>query len=113
MQKIETKKEEIASLEEKLKSNKDLQTHIINYAKSGGKDTAAKKAFSKYKRGELPKMKELRAEHEALWQQKKETYSKYLGDKKELREDLIAKENLELMMGLKDTAIRSQPQAVL
>ncbi len=112
-QDIAVTKELIGTLEEKMAANKELQTHIINYAKSGGKDTAAKKAFSKYKRGELPKMKELRAEHEALWQQKKETYSKYSGDKKELREYLIAKENLELMMGLKDAATRSQPQAVL
>ena len=107
-------KERISALEEKLTANKELQTHIINYAKSEGRDENAKAAFKKFPKGKLPKMKTLRAEHEELWQQKKQAYSEYWSARKEAKEYLIARENIELMMGLKDaSATRSQPQAVL
>ena len=111
-QEMNSSKEQIDLLEDKLTANKELQTHIINYSKSGGKDEAAKEVFKKFRFGQLPKMKTLRTEHEKLWQQKKEFYVKYSRAKKELREYLIAKKNLELMMDPKETA-RSQPQAVL
>lgn len=97
-------KERISVLEEKLSANKELQTHIINYAKSDGRDEKAKAAFKKFPRGKLPKMKTLRAEHEELWQQKKQAYSEYWSARKEAKEYLIARENIELMMGLKDAA---------
>ena len=97
-------KDRISVLEEKLTANKELQTHIINYAKSDGKDEKAKVAFKKFPRGKLPKMKALRAQHEELWQQKKQAYSEYWSARKEAKDYLIARENIELMMGLKDAA---------
>lgn len=97
-------KDRISVLEEKLTANKELQTHIINYAKSDGKDEKAKVAFKKFPRGKLPKMKTLRAQHEELWQQKKQAYSEYWSARKEAKDYLIARENIELMMGLKDAA---------
>ena len=111
-QDIADTREEIDRCEEKLTANKELQTHIINYSKSGGTDEAARKAFRKFKYGQLPKMKQLRKEHEDLWQQKKNSYSSYSGAKKELKEYLIAKKNLDLIMESGEAA-GSQPQAVL
>lgn len=94
--------ERISALEQALSDNKELQTHIINFAKSKGTDKEAKAAFAKFERGKLPKMADLRSEHERLWQEKKQAYVELSEAKKEIKEYLIAKKNLELMLGISE-----------
>lgn len=98
----------ISELEKELEKNKSLQTHIINFAKSGGTDKEAKVAFKQYERGKLPKMKELRAEHERLWQEKKQAYVELSETKKEMKDYLIAKKNIELILGITEEEEREK-----
>lgn len=98
-----------------------LRTHIINYAKT--RDTyvayrkagyskkfrqeheeeillhqAAKNAFDDMGVKKLPKVKELQAEYAKLLEEKKKTYAAYRRSRKEMRELLAVKANVEQIL---------------
>lgn len=60
---------------------------------------AAKESFSHFEKGKIPKMKELKEEYQKLLSEKREMYQEYVQVKKEMRDFLIAKKNMELMLG--------------
>ena len=99
---VEDLKGQLDMIQRDMDSNKELQTHIRNYAKSGGTDEKAKAAFRKYPRGKVPKIKQLRAEHEQLWQRSRKTFSEYASLRKEMKDYLIAKKNIEMMLGIRE-----------
>ncbi len=101
-EKMEVFKDRLDSIRSEMDENKELQTHIINYARSNGTDKEAIAAFKKYKGGRLPKMKELRAEHERLWQESRQIFSEYAGQRKDMKEYLVALKNIEMMLGIKE-----------
>lgn len=108
----------IKDAEEKMASNKELKTHIINYSKT--RDTyiayreagyskkfyeahrdeillhkAAKAAFSDLPNKKIPKVKDLNEEFTRLLSEKKAAYAEYKKIKKEMRDYQIAKQNVE------------------
>lgn len=114
--------ESIKRREERLSTIRELQKTIINYSKT--KDIyvayrkagyskkfyeqheqeiilhkAAKEEFSHYEKGTIPKMKELKEEYQRLLSEKRLLYQEYQQEKKEMREYLIAKKNMDLMLG--------------
>ena len=99
----------------------ELQKHIVNYArtkevyvnyrKAGyskkfyeehreeiSLHQAAKEVFSPYGKNGLPKMHDLKEESKQLTIEKKTAYRKYYQVKKEMREYVIARKNLELIL---------------
>lgn len=103
-----------------------LRTHIINYSKtrevyvqyrqSGYSKKfleahreeitlhkAAKEAF-KALDGKIPKVKELNAEYAELLARKKQAYSGYHEAKKEMQDYLIAKQNIDQLLGIDENA---------
>ena len=117
--------EKIQGLELQLKSNAELQKHIINYSKTkqiyveyrkAGYSKkfkaahatdillhqAAKKVFDHLGYGgakKLPTIKMLRAEYAAALEEKKSAYAGYRGAKAEMRELLLVKENVDRLLG--------------
>jgi hypothetical protein len=111
-----------------------LKTQIINYAKTrdvyaGYRKAgyskkyfaeheddiiihkAAKKAFDALGLKKLPTIKKLNAEYAELLTQKKSAYAEYTEAKKEMRELLVHKANVEYILGLEEqekTKIRAQ-----
>jgi hypothetical protein len=111
-----------------------LKTQIINYAKTrdvyaGYRKAgyskkyfaeheddiiihkAAKKAFDEMNLKKLPTVKSLNAEYSELLTAKKSAYAEYTETKKEMRELLVHKANVEYILGLKEqekTKIRAQ-----
>lgn len=108
----------IKGAEEKIASNKELKTHIINYSKT--RDTyiayrkagysknfyethrdeillhkAAKEALSNLPDGKIPQVKDLNKEFARLLSEKKTAYVEYKKIKKEMRDYQIAKQNVE------------------
>jgi len=100
-----------------------LKTHIINYSKTrevyvGYRKAgyskkylaehesdiiihkAAKKAFDELGVKKLPAVKSLNAEYSDLLTKKKEAYAEYAVAKKEMRELLVHKANVEYILGL-------------
>lgn len=101
-----------------------LKTHIINYSKtreiyvkyreSGYSKKfleahreeitlhkAAKEAF-KALDGKIPKVKDLNAEYAELLARKKQAYSEYREAKQEMQDYLIAKQNIEQLLGIEE-----------
>lgn len=102
-----------------------LRTHIINYAKTrevyagyrkagyskkylaAHEDDiiihkAAKRAFDEAGLKKLPTVKSLNAEYAELLAQKKAAYAEYAEAKKEMRELLVHKANVEYILGLEE-----------
>ena len=65
---------------------------------------AAKKAFDELGLKKLPTVKSLNAEYAELLAQKKAAYAEYNAAKKEMRELLIHKANVEHILGLDEQA---------
>ncbi len=114
--------ESIKRKEERLSTIQNLQKAIINYSKTrevyiayrkAGYSKkfyeeheqdiiihkAAKEVFSQYEKGNIPKMKELKEEYQRLLSEKRLEYQEYQQEKKDMREYLIAKKNMNLMLG--------------
>ena len=108
----------IKDAEEKMKANKAIKTHIINYSKTretyiayrksgyskkfleAHRDEitlhrAAKEFFSKLPEGKIPKVKDMNDEFTRLLSEKKAAYNEYKKIKKEMRDYQIAKQNVE------------------
>ena len=108
-----------------------LRTHIINYAKT--RDTyvayrkagyskkfreeheeeillhqAAKNAFDDIGVKKLPKVKELQAEYARLLEEKKKTYAEYRRSREEMRELLVAKANVDRLMGMEEERLKDK-----
>ena len=60
---------------------------------------AAKEAFSKYPKGKIPKMKELNAEYSKVLYEKRRLYQEYQNAKKEMKDYVIAKKNIDALLG--------------
>lgn len=118
--------ERIKGMEASLKANADLQKHIVNYSKT--RDTyvayrkagyskqfrashetdiilhqAAKKVFDElgYGKGKkIPSIASLRAEYVATLDEKKKSYAVYRAAKSEMRELLIARENVDRLLNV-------------
>ena len=60
---------------------------------------AAKEAFSKYPKGKIPKMKELNAEYSEVLSEKRRLYQEYQNAKKEMKDYVIAKKNIDALLG--------------
>ena len=108
-----------------------LRTHIINYAKT--RDTyvayreagyskkfreeheeeillhqAVKNAFDDMGVKKLPKVKELQAEYARLLEEKKKTYAEYRRSREEMRELLVAKANVDRLMGMEEERLKDK-----
>jgi len=100
----------------------NLKTHIINYSKTRDiyiayrkpgyskkfyeehaadllLHKAAKTAFDELKGKKLPTVKILQREYSELLSKKKKTYAKYHSIKKEMKNILIAKANIDRLVG--------------
>ena len=84
--KMEGLAERLDNIRSEMNANKELQMHIINYAKSGGTDKEAIAAFKSYPGRKLPKIKEIRAEHERLWQESRKTFFESSELRREMKE---------------------------
>lgn len=60
---------------------------------------AAKEAFSRYPKGKIPKMKELNAEYTKVLSEKRKLYRDYQQAKKDMKDYLIAKRNIDAILG--------------
>ena len=60
---------------------------------------AAKEAFSRYPKGKIPKMKELNAEYTEVLSEKRKLYRDYQQAKKDMKDYLIAKRNIDAILG--------------
>lgn len=115
----------IKSAEKRMAEIAALRTHIINYAKTrevyagyrkagyskkylaAHEDDiiihkAAKRAFDEAGLKKLPTVKSLNAEYAELLAQKKAAYAEYAEAKKEMRELLVHKANVEYILGLEE-----------
>ena len=113
---------QIKDAEKRMTEIGNLKTHIINYSKT--RDTyiayrkagyskkfyeehtadlllhkAAKTAFDELKDKKLPTVKALQTEYSGLLSEKKNIYSKYHFTKKEMKNILIAKANVDRLLG--------------
>ncbi|MDL2238097.1 relaxase/mobilization nuclease domain-containing protein [Christensenellaceae bacterium OttesenSCG-928-K19] len=128
--------EKTKSLELELKANADLQKHIVNYSKT--RDTyaayrrsgnpkqfraehetdiilheAAKKAFDDLGYGrdnKLPTVKMLRAAYAPVLEEKKKANAEYRQAKAEMRELLLAKENVDRLLGTTSRDREAEPE---
>ncbi|HBU12118.1 MAG TPA: hypothetical protein DEB31_05135 [Clostridiales bacterium] len=117
---------QIKALEAGLKANAELQKHIINYSKTRKTYEAyrkagyskkfrseheadillhqtAKKAFDDlgYGKGKrIPTIATLRAEYAAALEEKRNAYAGYRGAKAEMRELLVARENVDRLLNV-------------
>ncbi|MGD9568669.1 MAG: relaxase/mobilization nuclease domain-containing protein [Sedimentibacter sp.] len=112
---------QIKMIEKRMAEIEALKTHIINYSKTREIYTAyrkagyskkfyeenaaelilhkaAKVAFDELKVEKLPTIKTLQAEYTELISERKKTYSKYHSTKKEMKEILIAKANVDRLL---------------
>ena len=122
-EKVNELSETIKSAEKRMAEIAALKTHIINYSKTrdvyvGYRKAgyskkylaehesdiiihkAAKKAFDALSLKKLPTVKGLNAEYASLLAQKKSAYAGYAEAKKEMRELLVHKANVEYILGL-------------
>lgn len=60
---------------------------------------AAKEAFSRYPKGKIPKMKELNVEYTEVLSEKRKLYRDYQQAKKDMKDYLIAKRNIDAILG--------------
>ena len=113
---------QIKSAETRMAANLALQKHIQNYAKTKGVydayrksgysknyfeelrteltlHKAAKEAFRSYGNGKLPAIRELRQEYAELITKKKGMYQEYRKAKKEMRDYLTTRQNVEQFYG--------------
>ncbi len=60
---------------------------------------AAKEAFSRYPKGKIPKTKELNAEYTKVLSEKRKLYRDYQQAKKDMKDYLIAKRNIDAILG--------------
>ena len=128
----------IKSAEKRMAEIAALKTHIINYSKTrevyvGYRKAgyskkyfaehesdiiihkAAKKAFDELGLKKLPTVKSLSAEYAELLAKKKAAYAQYAEAKKEMRELLVHKANVEYILGLEEqekAKIRAQEREV-
>ena len=114
--------ESIKHKEERLSTIRELQKTIINYSKTRDVYVAYRKAgyskkfyeeheqeiilhkaakdiFSHYEKGTIPKMKELKEEYQRILAEKRLLYQEYQQEKKDMHEYLIAKKNMDLILG--------------
>lgn len=112
---------QIKATEKRMAEIATLRTHIINYSKTREVYVAyrkagysknfrqehekeillhqtAKNAFDDMKVKELPKVKELQTEYAKLLEEKKKLYAKYRQSRKEMRELLTAKANVDRLL---------------
>lgn len=120
--------DKVKSLEAELKTNADLQKHIVNYSKtretymayrrSGRSEKfmaqhatdiilheAAKQAFDDLGYGhdkKLPTVKTLRAAYAPVLEEKKKANAEYRAAKAEMRELLLVKENVDRLLGTRE-----------
>lgn len=118
----------VRALDAELKSNAELQKHIVNYSKTrdtyaawrkaGRSNTfraenehdillheAAKKAFDDMGYGRdnrLPTVKMLRAAYAPALEEKKKANAEYRAAKAEMRELLLVKENVDRLLGVRE-----------
>lgn len=130
--------ETMKAAEKRMAEIASLKTHIVNYSKTrevyaGYRKAgyskkylaahesdiiihrAAKKAFDELGVKKLPTVKSLGVEYGELLAKKKEAYAEYAEAKKEMRELLIHKSNVEYILGLEEqerTRIRAQEREV-
>lgn len=116
----------IKSLEAEMKTNAELQKHIIGYTKTRQTyveyrkagyskkfrevheadillHQTAKKVFDEFgygKNKKLPTVKTLRAEYAAALEEKKHAYNEYRKVKSEMRELLVARENVDRLLNI-------------
>jgi hypothetical protein len=120
--------DKIKELDGKLNANAALQKHIVTYSKTRQTyveycnagyskaflaaheadvilHQAAKKAFDElgYGKGKkLPRVAELRAEYAPLLEEKKKAYAEYRRARDEMKELLIAKNNIDCLLNIRD-----------
>ena len=113
---------QIKSYEKRLSEIAEMRKHIYGFAKTkeiyeGYKKSgyskkyfekyreeitihkAAKEAFSKYPKGKIPKMKDLNAEYSEVLSEKRKLYKDYQQAKKDMKDYLIAKKNIDAILG--------------
>ena len=118
---------EIKAAEKRMAELSVLRTHIINYAKTrdayvayrkagysknflAGHESeimlhkAAKKHFDEAGIQKLPSLKEIHAEYSALLAKKKAAYAAYTKAREEMKELLIAKANIDRILGIERDA---------
>lgn len=69
---------------------------------------AAKNAFDDIGVKKLPKVKELQAEYARLLEEKKKTYAEYRRSREEMRELLVAKANVDRLMGMEEERLKDK-----
>ena len=112
---------QIKATEKRMTEIGNLKTHIINYSKTRDTYTAyrkagyskkfyeehtadlllhkaAKTAFDELENKKIPTLKVLQKEHSELLFEKKQAYSKYHSTKKEMKNILIAKANIDRLL---------------
>lgn len=113
---------QIKDAEKRMAEIGNLKTHIINYSKTRDTYTAyrkagyskkfyeehtaelllhkaAKAAFDEIEGKKLPTVKSLQTEYSVLLSEKKKAYTKYHSIKKEMKNILTAKENVDRLLG--------------
>src|SRR5699024_5129487 len=114
--------DQIKNIEKRMKEIGNLKTHIINYSKTRDIYTtyrkswyskkyyeghtanlilhkAAKIAFDELDTKKIPTVKALQKEYTELIFEKRKAYTKYHAIKKEMKNILIAKANVECLLG--------------
>lgn len=98
---IEELNNRIKARNQKMADNKELQNAIIAYSKNGDNPEIRKQAkavFNKVPGGKLPKMSELRKEYGELIEANRPDFQQYVQLRKEQKDYLIARKNLELLL---------------
>ena len=131
---IDVLNEKIKARNTAMKENKELQKAIIDYSKTRSVYTeyrkcgyskkfyaehedeierhkAAKKIFDTVSSGKLPKMKELRDEYGELLAVNKTDFQEYVRMRKEKKDFLIARKNLELLLEREKVEEREKAKA--
>ena len=125
--------DKIKSAEARMKTISEMKTQIIaymktrevydGYRKSGYSRAyytehereillhkAAKKAFDEWNLKKLPPVKSLNAEYTDLVKQKKTLYAEYSAVRSEMRELLIHKSNVEIILGIDENEEKKQTE---
>ncbi len=131
---IDALNEKIKARNERMAENKELQNAIITYSKTAEVYTAyrksgyskrylaeheteirdhkdAKKIFNRVSGGKIPKLKELRAEYGELIAANRPDFQQYVQLRKEKKDYLVARKNLELLLTEKEAEEREKVKA--
>lgn len=131
---IDALNEKIKARNERMAKNKELQNAIITYSKTAEVYTAyrksgyskrylaeheteirahqqAKKIFNRVSGGKIPKLKELRAEYGELIAANRPDFQQYVQLRKEKKDYLVARKNLELLLTEKEAEEREKVKA--